>query len=427
MRNVLIIGAGGVGSAVTHKCAQNNVELGEICLASRTVSKCEAIIESVRGRDNLEDPAGALHAMQIDAKDSDAVAEIIERTRSTIVLNAGSPYCNLAIIEACLATGAHYLDTAVHEFEGDLDLERPWYHEWAYRDRFEAASVTGILSIGFDPGAVNVFCAYANKHLVDTIDTIDIMDVNAGDHGRYFATNFDPEVNLREILEDVLYWEDGQWQRIPSHSKSRTYDFPVVGEQRVYSMGHEELHSLYKNIPARRIEFWMGFNDHYLNVFGVLKNLGLLSNKTVDVEGLSVEPLKLVKALLPDPASLAAGYRGSVCIGCLIRGWHKGEPREVFIYTDCDHADCYRDIGSQAISYTTAVPLVSAALLVARGEWNVGRLVNVEELDPDPFMELMPRLGLRWSVREGTRAEPCQPPASPSGEFSRNGWAVGPE
>jgi len=400
--NVLIIGAGGVGSAVTHKCAQHNEELGDICLASRTLSKCEHIVETVNERNSLENSDGKLTVAKLDAKDADAVAGLITRNESSIVLNAGSPHCNLAIIEACLRTGAHYLDTALYEKEGDLNVPPPWYanNEWKYRDRFSAAGVTGVLGIGFDPGAVNAFCAYVHKHLIDDIDSIDIMDVNAGDHGHYFATNFDPEVNLREIMEDVLYWENGEWVSIPCHSKSRSYDFPVVGEHKVYSMGHDELHSLAANIPARRIEFWMGFNDRYISVFNVLNQLGLLSGDAVDVEGVPVVPLKLLKAVLPDPASLAAGYEGKVCIGCLVKGRSQGKAREVFIYTSCDHADCFADIGAQAISYTTAVPLVTAALLIARGEWNVRKLVNVEELDPDPFMALIRSVGLDWDVRE---------------------------
>ncbi len=402
MRNVLIIGAGGVGSAVTHKCAQHNEELGDICLASRTLSKCEHIVETVNERNSLENSDGKLTVAKLDAKDADAVAGLITRNESSIVLNAGSPHCNIAIIEACLRTGAHYLDTALYEKEGDLNVPPPWYanNEWKYRDRFSAAGVTGVLGIGFDPGAVNAFCAYVHKHLIDDIDSIDIMDVNAGDHGHYFATNFDPEVNLREIMEDVLYWENGEWVSIPCHSKSRSYDFPVVGEHKVYSMGHDELHSLAANIPARRIEFWMGFNDRYISVFNVLNQLGLLSGDAVDVEGVPVVPLKLLKAVLPDPASLAAGYEGKVCIGCLVKGRSQGKAREVFIYTSCDHADCFADIGAQAISYTTAVPLVTAALLIARGEWNVRKLVNVEELDPDPFMALIRSVGLDWDVRE---------------------------
>ena len=402
MRNVLIIGAGGVGSAVAHKCAQYNDELGDICLASRTLSKCEDVVEAVGRWGNLKAPDGRLSVAELDAMNTDAVATTITDNNCSIVLNAGSPHCNRAVIEACLRTGAHYLDTAVYEKEGEINLPPPWYanFEWRQRERFEVAGVTGILGIGFDPGAVNAFCAYVHKHLIDDIDTIDIMDVNAGSHGRYFATNFDPEVNLREIMEDVLYWENGAWVRIPCHSRSRSYDFPVVGEQDLYSMGHDELHSLATNIPAKRIEFWMAFNDRYITVFNVLKRLGLLSVDPVDVDGVPVVPLKLVKAVLPDPASLAPGYHGKVCIGCLIKGRSQGTEREVFVYSTCEHSDCYRDIGAQAISYTTAVPMVSAALLVARGEWNVGRLVNVEELDPDPFMALMPEVGLDWDIRE---------------------------
>ncbi len=403
MKNTLIIGAGGVGSAVTHKCAQHNDELGDICLASRTLFKCEAILATVEEKQNRKVGGHGLRAAQIDAKDVDALTRLIGETGSGLVLNAGSPHCNLAIIEACLATGAHYVDTAVYELEGRINEPAPWYgnYEWPLKPRFEAAGVTGILGAGFDPGAVNVFCAHAKKHLVDDIDSIDIMDVNAGSHGRYFATNFDPETNLREIMEDVVYWENDDWVTIPCHSKSMTYDFPKVGEHKLFSMGHDELHSLFKNIPAKRIEFWMGFGEQYLKVFGVLKNLGLLGIEPVDVEGQSVIPIKLVKALLPDPASLAAGYSGEVCIGSLVKGRWQGQAREAFVYSTCDHAACYREVGSQAISYTTAVPMVTTALLIARGDWNIRRMVNIEELDPDPFMALMPELGIGWDVREG--------------------------
>jgi len=399
---VIVIGAGGVGSAVTHKCAQHNDELGEICIASRTVAKCEAIVESVHAKGNRKNPSRRISTAQLDAEDARAVAALVERTGASIVLNVATPHCNLAVMEACLETGAHYVDTAVYEERGRINEKPPWYanYEWKHRGRFVERGVTGILGMGFDPGAVNAFCAYAQKHLLDEIETIDIMDVNAGDHGKYFATNFDPEVNLREIMEDVVYWEDGQWVSIPCHSKSRIYDFPVVGEHRVFSMGHDEIHSISQNIPARRVEFWMAFNERYLEVFNVLYRLGLLGIEPVEADGARIAPVKVVKAVLPDPASLAAGYTGKVCIGCLIKGKQDGKPREVFVYSTCDHAECYREIGSQAISYTTAVPLTTAALLVARGEWNVRNLVNVEELDPDPFMALMPEIGIGWDVRD---------------------------
>jgi saccharopine dehydrogenase-like NADP-dependent oxidoreductase len=398
----LIIGAGGVGTAVTHKCAQNNTELGDIWLASRTSSKCDHAIAQVHEANNLGDRQGRLEAAQVDAMDTRQVSELIERIGAGIVINVATPYCNRSITEACLQTGASYIDTAVAETEGVMNVPPPWYaaYEWSNRERFTEAGVTGILGMGFDPGAVNAFCAYVAKHELDEIDTIDIMDVNGGDHGRYFATNFDPDVNLREIMEEVVYWNDGEWVTIPCHSRKRQYDFPVVGEQTVYSMGHDEIHSLAANIPARRIEFWMGFGERYLNCFNVLKELGLLSNQPVEVDGVKMAPIKMVKAVLPDPASLAPGYTGEVCIGCLVSGRSAGAPRSVFIYTTCDHARCYQEIRSQAISYTTAVPAVTAALLVARGPWDVGRLVNVEELDPDPFMALMPEVGLDWEVRE---------------------------
>lgn len=404
--STLIIGAGGVGAATTHKCAQHNDELGDICLASRTLDKCERIVEEVRRKDNLKLPGQKLSTAKVDAMDSNAVAALIRQTGAQTVLNVGSPYCNLSIMKACLEAGVHYLDTAVHEQEGSINEPPPWYekYEWKFRDRFVERGNTGILGIGFDPGAVNAFCAYVYKHLIDDIHTIDIMDVNAGDHGRYFATNFDPETNLREIMEDVIYWDDGKFVSIPCHSKSRTYDFPVVGVHKVFSMGHDELHSLPHHIPARRIEFWMGFGERYLNCFNVLRELGLLSNDAIEVEGVPMAPIKMVKAVLPEPASLAANYTGEVCIGCLVTGAKEGESRELFIYTVCDHADCYNEIGSQAISFTTAVPLVTAALLIARGDWCVGKLVNVEELDPDPFMALMPQVGLSWDILDSTRA-----------------------
>lgn len=402
MSTTLIIGAGGVGSAVAHKCAQHNDELGELVLASRTVEKCERVVAEIGSMGNAKDPERKVRAAQVDAMSVVEVEALIRETGAERVLNTASPYCNMTIMEGCLNAGVHYVDTAVAETEGEPEMPAPWYanYEWPKRPRFSDAGLTGILGIGFDPGAVNVFCAYVAKHHMDVVESIDIMDVNAGDHGQFFATNFDPETNLREIAESVVYWEDGQWAQIPCHSKSRTYDFPVVGKQRVYSMGHDELHSLAINIPARRIEFWMGFNDRYIATFKVLKELGLISSDPVDVGGVRVAPIKVLKALLPEPTSLAAGYSGQVCIGCLVKGVHSGKPRSVFIYTTCDHAQCYREIGSQAISYTTAVPMVTAALLLKRGDWKAGTMVNVEELNPDPFMALMPEIGLDWQIRE---------------------------
>lgn len=400
LKNVLVIGAGGVGAVTAHKCAQNNDRLGNVWLASRTVAKCEAIAADIRSRGNLADAGGRLETRSLDAKDVAATAALIREAEASIVLNVGSPHINMAVMEACLETGAHYLDTAVYEREGEMNCPPPWYanYEWKIRDRFEATGLTAILGIGFDPGVVNAFAAYANAQLMDRIRTIDIMDVNGGDHGRYFATNFDPETNLREIMEDVIYWENGEWVTIPCHSRERTYDFPELGEFKLFSMGHDELHSLALNIEAERIEFWMGFSERYIEVFSVLKNLGLLSPDPVDVEGQNVAPIKLIKALLPDPATLAEGYSGKVCIGNEIVGEKDGRERTIFIYSTKDHEDCFADVGSQAISYTTGVPAVTAALLIADGRWRAGTMVNVEELDPLPFLDEMPGLGIGWDV-----------------------------
>lgn len=400
--NVLIIGAGGVGAATAHKAARNNAELGDIWLAARRPARCEEVLEGIRRRADLQSNF-QLRAAELDAMDSDAVARLIERARARIVINVASPHVNLAVMEACLRTGARYVDTALYEREGEINMPPPWYanYEWTLKDRFEATGTTAILGMGFDPGAVNAFVAWAGKHVMERIDSIDIMDVNGGSHGRYFATNFDAETNLREIAEDVQYFDEGEWRVTGCHSRSRTFDFPELGEYTLYSMGHDEIHSLVVNTGAPHVEFWMGFGEHYLKVFEVLNRLGLLGVEPVNVEGQQVVPLKLVKALLPDPASLAADYTGRVCIGALVGGRDAdGRARRLFVYSTCDHQHCYAEVGAQAISYTTAVPAVTAALLLARGEWDVGRMVNVEELDPDPFLELIPELGIGWQVRE---------------------------
>lgn len=400
--NVLIIGAGGVGAAAAHKAARNNGELGDVWLASRTPSRCLSVLDGIRRRSNIESNFQLSHA-RVDARDADAVARLIDRARARIVINVASPHVNLSVMEACLKTGARYLDTAIYEKEGEIGMPPPWYanYEWKLKERFEEAGITAILGMGFDPGAVNAFCAWVQKHEIPEIDAIDILDVNAGSHGRYFATNFDAETNLREIAEDVIFYDEGQWRTVPCHSRSRTFDFPRLGKCTLYSMGHDEIHSLAVNTGADHVEFWMAFGEHYLRVFEVLKNLGLLGIEPVNVEGQAVVPLKLVKALLPDPASLAPDYTGEVCIGALVSGRDTGgRPRRLLVYSPCDHARCFQEVGAQAISYTTAVPAVTAAMLLARGDWDVGRMVNVEELDPDPFMTLMPELGIDWHVRE---------------------------
>jgi saccharopine dehydrogenase-like NADP-dependent oxidoreductase len=395
-RNLLIIGAGGVAHVAAHKAAMHNAELGDICIASRTVSKAEAIIESVRRLGHVQDESLALHARQLDALDVAATVALIRETDSQIVLNLGTAFLNMSVLEACLETGAAYLDTAIHEDPDAVCEDPPWYanHEWKRRERCAERGVTAILGAGFDPGVVNAYCALAAKHHFDTIDTIDILDVNAGRHGRYFATNFDPEINFREFVK-VWTWIDREWREYPTHTVKRVWDFPVVGDQPVYLNGHDELHSLFRNIDARSIRFWMGFGDHYINVFTVLRTLGFLGHLPVTLDdGREVVPLKLVKALLPDPQTLAAGYTGKTCIGNVVRGTKDGAPRELFVFQVSDHEAAYAEVESQGISYTAGVPPVAAALLVARGDWDTGTMVNVEELDPDPFIGLLDVMGL---------------------------------
>ena len=402
MKNILIIGAGGVGAVAAHKCAQNNDVLGDICIASRSIEKCEAIIGSIHRKDNLKDKNKQLYARQLDASKRENVVTAIQETASDIVINVGTAFINEVIMDACLEAGAAYIDTAVAEDINVINAPYPWYaaFEWQRKPQFAERGITAILGAGFDPGVVNAYSAYALKHEFDRINVIDILDVNAGDHGKYFATNFDPEINLREILEDVGYWEDRQWKECGHHEISMSYSFPVAGEQKVYLMGHDEVHSLSINMDVDTVRFWMGFSDHYLNCFQVLENIGLLSHEPVTTaEGQQVVPLKVVKACLPDPSSLAPGYTGKTCIGNLIKGEKDGAKKCIFIYNVCDHQACYREVESQAISYTAGVPPAAAAILIAEGTWDVKKMVNVEELDPDPFLDLLKTMGLPTSIR----------------------------
>ncbi|MDG4597644.1 MAG: saccharopine dehydrogenase family protein [Candidatus Contendobacter sp.] len=401
-KNVLIIGAGGVAHVAAHKAAMNNELLGDICIASRTLSKCDAIIESVKRKGHIQNSAHRLYSRQIDALDIPATIQLIKETHSAIVINLGQAFLNMSILEACLETGAVYIDTAIHEEPDKVCETPPWYanYEWKRKDRCTEKGLTAILGAGFDPGVVNAYCALAVKRYFDRIDTIDIMDVNAGSHGKYFATNFDPEINFREFIK-VWTWIDRQWKEYPTHSVKRIYDFPVVGPRPIYLNGHDELHSLWKNIDANSIRFWMGFGDHYINVFTVLRTLGFLSHLPVKLAtGQDVVPLKVVKALLPDPQTLAPGYTGKTCIGNFVKGWKDGKAREVFIYQVSDHKQCYEEVESQGISYTAGVPPVAAAMLVAQGVWDPKTMVNVEELDPEPFIALLDRIGLPTDVKE---------------------------
>ncbi len=409
MKNtVLIIGAGGVAQVVAHKCAQHNDVLGDLHIASRTRAKCDAIIESVHAKGAMKVP-GTFDAHEVDAMHTSAVAALIHKTGAEIVINVGSPFVNMSVLDACIETGTAYIDTAIHEEPGKICETPPWYanYEWKKRAASEKAGVTAILGIGFDPGVVNAYARLAEDQYLDTIESIDIVDINAGSHGRYFATNFDPEINFREFTGTVYSWQKGAWQENAMFEVGREWDLPVVGKQKAYMSGHDEVHSLAARYPDADVRFWMGFGDHYINVFTVLKNLGLLSEQPVKTaEGLEVVPLKVVKACLPDPASLAPNYTGKTCIGDLVKGTRDGKPAEVFIYNVADHKEAYEDVGSQGISYTAGVPPVAAAILIAQGTWDVKKMVNVEDLDPKPFITLLNRIGLPTRVKDeaGDRA-----------------------
>lgn len=399
-RTVLIIGAGGVGQVVAHKCAQNNDVLGDLHIASRTVAKCHAIIASVHEKRAMNVP-GTFAAHAVDAMDSAAVAALIRQTGSEIVINVGAPFVNMAVLDACIETGAAYIDTAIHEDPAKVCETPPWYgnYEWKKRDLCAQKGVTAILGAGFDPGVVNAFARFAIDTYMDAVTSIDIVDINAGSHGRYFATNFDPEINFREFTGTVYSWQSGRWQENEMFEVGKDWDLPVVGTVRAYLSGHDEVHSLSANYPNADVRFWMGFGAHYINVFTVLKNLGLLSEKPVrTTDGLEIVPLKLIKAVLPDPASLAPHYTGKTCIGDLVKGTKDGKEVEVFVYNVADHKAAYEEVGSQAISYTAGVPPVAAAMLVATGAWDVRMMKNVEELDPKPFFTILDQLGLATRV-----------------------------
>lgn len=401
-KNVLIIGAGGVAQVVAHKCAQNNDILGDIHIASRTLDKCDAIIASVQAKGAMKQQ-GVLDAHQVDAMNSAAVAKLIRKTGAQIVINVGSAFVNMTVLDACIETGAAYIDTAIHEDPAKICETPPWYgnYEWKKRDICAEKGVTAILGAGFDPGVVNAFARFA-ADMMDEVKSIDIVDINAGSHGKYFATNFDPEINFREFTGTVYYWEDQQWKETSMFASGRDWDLPVVGQQRAYQSGHDEVHSLAANYPQADVRFWMGFGEHYINVFTVLQNLGLLSEQPVKTaEGLEVVPLKLVKAVLPDPSSLAPDYTGKTCIGDLVKGTKDGQDFEVFVYNVADHAEAYAEVGSQGISYTAGVPPVAAAMLVASGEWDAKTMKNVEELDPKPFFTLLDRIGLPTRIQIG--------------------------
>ncbi|WP_067221331.1 saccharopine dehydrogenase family protein [Marinomonas gallaica] len=401
-KNVLIIGAGGVARVVAHKCAQHNDTLGDIAIASRSVAKCEEIVASVKEKGAMK-VEGRIEAYSLNALDIPATVKLIKETNSEIVINVGSAFINMSVLEACMETGVAYLDTAIHEEPNKICETPPWYanYEWKRREACKEKGVTAILGVGFDPGVVNAYASLAYNHYFDKVTDIDIIDVNAGSHGKYFATNFDPEINFREFTGVVYSWQNREWNVNKMFEVSRTDDLPVVGKQTTYMSGHDEVHSISQNLDVPNVRFWMGFGEHYINVFTVLQNLGLLSEQPVKTaEGLEVVPLKVVKAVLPDPSSLAPDYTGNTCIGDVVKGMKDGKEKEVFIYNVADHKDAYNEVGSQGISYTAGVPPVAAAILVANGTWDCAEMRNVEQLDSRPFLALLNTMGLPTRIKD---------------------------
>lgn len=393
MSKVLIIGAGGVGHVVAHKCAQVPEVFSEIMLASRTKSKCDAIAASVKERTG--------RTIQTAALDADNVAETVALIKSfqpKLVLNVALPYQDLALMDACLETGVDYLDTANYEPLDEAKFEYKW--QWAYQDRFKEKGLMALLGSGFDPGVTNVYCAYAQKHLFDEIHELDIIDCNAGDHGQPFATNFNPEINIREITQRGRYWERGEWVETDPLSWRMSYDFPEgIGPKDCYLMYHEELESLVQNIRGlKRARFWMTFSQNYLNHLKVLENIGMTSIEPVDYKGQKIVPLQFLKAVLPEPGSLGPLTKGRTCIGCVMKGVKDGKERKAYIYNICSHEEAYREVGSQAISYTTGVPAMIGAMMMLTGKWRGEGVFNMEQLDPDPFMEKLNIHGLPWVV-----------------------------
>ncbi len=413
MSRLLIIGCGGVASVAINKCCQNSEVFSEICIASRTVSKCEALAEKLRGKTST-----VITTAQIDAEDVGALTALIKEYKPDAVLNVALPYQDLTIMDACLEAGVHYIDTANYENENTDDPEwRAIYEkrceelgftayfdyswQWAYEEKFRNAGLTALLGSGFDPGVTSVYTAYALKHYFDEIHTIDILDCNGGDHGYPFATNFNPEINLREVSAPGSYWENGKWIEVEAMSIKREYDFPQVGKKDMYLLHHEEIESLAKNIPGvKRIRFFMTFGQSYLTHMKCLENVGMLSTTPIDFNGTQVVPIQFLKALLPDPASLGPRTVGKTNIGCIFTGVKDGKEKTIYIYNVCDHQECYKEVESQAISYTTGVPAMIGAMLVATGQWQKPGVYNLEEFDPDPFMEALNKWGLPWVVEE---------------------------
>ena len=413
MSKLLVIGCGGVASVAIHKCCQNDKVFTELLLASRTKSKCDALAAKLARTTSVK-----ISTAQVDADDIGALCALIRSFGPDAVLNVALPYQDLTIMEACLACRVNYIDTANYECENTEDpIFRAAYEkrckekgftayfdyswQWDFAERFERAGLTALLGSGFDPGVTSVFAAYAQKHYFDEIETIDILDCNGGDHGYAFATNFNPEINLREVSANGSYWENGRWVETEPMAIKRSYDFPEVGQKDMYLLHHEEIESLAKNIPGvKRIRFFMTFGQSYLDHMRCLEDVGMLSTKPILYEGREIVPIQFLKALLPDPATLGPRTKGKTNIGCIFTGKKDGKARNLYIYNVCDHQECYREVGSQAISYTTGVPAMIGTMMVVKGLWNKKGVFNVEEFDPDPFMAALNEFGLPWVVDE---------------------------
>jgi saccharopine dehydrogenase (NAD+, L-lysine forming) len=390
MSKVLVIGAGGVGHVVVHKMAQASHVFSDIMLASRTLSKCDAIAENVKQQFGK--------TVQTAKLDADNVAEIVSLIRSfqpQLVVNVALPYQDLTIMDACLETGVDYLDTANYEPKDEAKFEYSW--QWAYHERFKNAGITAVLGCGFDPGVTGIFTAYAKKHYFDEIHYLDIVDCNAGDHGKYFATNFNPEINIREITQKGKYWENGKWIETEPLEIHKPIEYPNIGARESYLLYHEELESLVKNFPEiKRARFWMTFGERYITALTVLQEVGMTSIKPIVYQGMEIIPLQFLKALLPEPSSLGENYKGETSIGCQIRGMKDGKERTYYVWNNCNHGDVYKEIKAQAVAYTTGVPATIGAMLMLQELWKKPGVFNVEQFNPDPFMELLPKYGLPW-------------------------------
>ena len=388
MAKVIIIGCGGVGTVVAHKCAAHPEVFSEIVIASRTLAKCEAVVKAI-GKPNLS-------AARVDADSVDQLVELFNEHKPELVINVALPYQDLTIMEACLACGVNYLDTANYEPKDVAHFEYSW--QWAYKEKFEKAGLTAILGCGFDPGVSGVFTAYAAKHYFSEMETLDIVDCNAGDHGKAFATNFNPEINIREITQNGRYYQDGEWVVTGPLEIHQGITYPNIGERESYLLYHEELESLVKNYPTiRRARFWMTFGQEYLTHLRVIQNIGMARIDEVDYNGTKIVPLQFLKAVLPNPQDLGANYKGETSIGCRISGKDKeGKHLTYYIYNNCSHHAAYLETGMQAVSYTTGVPAMVGAMMFLTGKWNLKGVRNVEEFDPDPFLAALAENGLPW-------------------------------